>query len=105
MEGTLRVTPEQLINASGDLKTSAGTVQTITSNMTETVNSLTGSVWSGEAATQFISKFSGLQDDITRMCNMINEHSNDLDTMARSYQTAEQEAQNVIGGLSSDVIQ
>lgn len=103
MEGTLRVTPEQLTSTAGQFDSAAGQVSTLTSQMTEMVNSL-ASVWQGEAAAAYKAKFSGLNDDIQKMIGFVKEHAQDLKDMAQLYAKAEQENQDVIASLSSDVI-
>ena len=72
--------------------------------MTQKVGELTGSVWSGEAASAYVKKFSELQDDMQRMKRMIDEHVQDLNTMAKAYQTAESTNQSTASALAGDVI-
>lgn len=103
MEGTLRVTPEQLEAASGEFANKGTTVGNLTSQMTQLVDGLTG-VWEGEAATAYIAKFRQLDDDIQKMVRMIQEHSEDLNDMARVYREAESANQDEIAGLAGDVI-
>ncbi|MBR4981531.1 MAG: WXG100 family type VII secretion target [Lachnospiraceae bacterium] len=103
MTGNLLVTPEKLMSTSQEFATVASQVQTITNQMIETVNSLS-TTWGGEAHTAYHAKFSGLNDDMTRIHKMIIEHSNDLNEMANNYKQAE--STNVESGsaLQADVI-
>lgn len=103
MEGTLRVTPEQLESAAGEFSTKGTTVSNLTSQMTQLVEGL-ASVWEGEAATAYTTKFRQLDEDIQKMVRMIQEHSNDLTEMARVYREAETVNQDEIAGLAGDVI-
>lgn len=103
MEGTLRVTPEQLEAAAGEFSAKGTTVSNLTSQMTQLVEGL-GSVWEGEAATAYTAKFRQLDDDIQKMNRMIQEHSKDLTEMARVYREAENANQEEIAGLAGDVI-
>ncbi len=103
MEGTLRVTPEQLEAAAGEFSTKGTTIGNLTSEMTQLVEGL-ASVWEGEAATAYTTKFRQLDDDIQKMLRMIQEHSNDLTEMARVYREAETANQDEIAGLAGDVI-
>lgn len=103
MNGTLRVTPAQLISTAGEFETCAGEVGTLTSQMTEMVTSLS-SIWQGEAAEAYKNKFNGLNDDIQKMIAFIEEHSDDLKDMAQVYTTTEQTNEDLIANLSSDVI-
>ena len=103
MEGILKVTPEQLESASGEFAAKATTVGNLTSEMTQLVEGLS-SIWEGEAATAYTSKFRQLDDDIQRMIRMVQEHSNDLNEMARVYREAENVNQDEIASLAGDVI-
>lgn len=102
--GILRVSPEKLQNTASSFETSAGNVQNLTRQMTTIVTSLTGQVWSGEAATAYVNKFNGLQDDMDRMYKMVKEHATDLIQMAQQYAAAESGNADLISGLVSDVI-
>ena len=103
MEGTLKVTPEQLERAAGEFSSKASAVGNLTNNMTQLVVGL-GSVWEGEAATAYISKFKELDEDIQKMIKMIQEHSNDLNDMAKIYREAETANESEIQSLAGDVI-
>ena len=103
MEGTLRVTPEQLESAASEFSSKATTVGNLTSEMTNLVVGL-GSAWEGDAATAYITKFRQLDDDIQKMISMIQEHSNDLNEMARVYRDAETENAEEAEALAGDVI-
>ena len=103
MEGTLRVTPEQLEAAASEFSTKGTTVGNLTTQMTQMVEGL-ASVWEGEAATAYMTKFRQLDDDIQKMIRMIQEHSNDLNEMAKVYRDAETINAEEIAGLAGDVI-
>jgi WXG100 family type VII secretion target len=103
MEGILKVSSEQLISTANEFSGIGSTVRNLTSSMTDTVNGLS-SLWEGDAATAYMSKFNGLQDDIERLNGMIQEHSKDLIEMANLYANAETGSVNEIESLSSDVI-
>ena len=103
MNGILRVTPNELITVANDFSTKGSTVSSLTTEMTNMVSNLS-SVWEGEAATAYIAKFRGLDDDIQLMIRMIQEHVTDLQEMANTYSQAESANLNEIESLSSDVI-
>lgn len=103
MEGTLRVTPEQLESTANEFASKGTTVGNLTTQMTQLVEGLS-SIWEGEAATAYTAKFRQLDDDIQKIIRMIQEHSNDLNEMARVYREAETTNQDEIEGLSGDVI-
>lgn len=102
--GILRVSPEKLQATATSFDITGTTVQNLTSQMTNLVTGLTGQVWSGDAATAYVNKFNGLQDDIERICKMIKEHSTDLIAMAQQYTQAESANTDLANSLSSDVI-
>lgn len=104
MEGILNVTPEQLISTASEFSSQGSAIQQLTSEMVNKVSSL-ASAWEGEAATTYIQKFTGLQDDIQLMLRMVQEHATDLQDMAAAYQNAESQSLSDFGDLSSDVIQ
>lgn len=104
MTGTLKVTPKELKNTASSFKSTGDQAKSLTDQMTELVNSLTGNVWSGDAASAYTKKFKGLQNDITRMHKMIAEHVNDLNTMAAEYEKTENTNKELANALASDVI-
>lgn len=103
MEGTLKVTPEQLISTANEFSSCGSTIRSITANMTDTVNGLS-SAFAGDDASAYIAKFKGLQDDIERLHGMIQEHVTDLNEMAKNFTSAVTENTSEIDSLSSDVI-
>lgn len=102
MTGSLLVTPEELINASQQFSNSASQVNSITNQMLSIVRGMS-SMWQGEANTAYTNKFNSLEDDMTKIYKMITEHSNDLNEMARNYQTAEQTNVETSSALQSDI--
>lgn len=103
MEGQLKVTPQDLINTSSDFSSRGQTVNTLTQEMLNLVASLSGG-WEGDAAGAYTKKFSELSGDISQINNKIKEHVEDLQEMAKKYETAENantEAHNV---MSSNLI-
>ncbi len=103
MEGILNVTPEQLISTSAEFQSKGAAVSNLTSQMMQLVINLSNA-WEGDAASAYISKFRALDDDIQKMINMITEHTNDLNEMARVYQEAERKNVEQASTLSGDVI-
>ncbi|MBO6142550.1 MAG: WXG100 family type VII secretion target [Lachnospira sp.] len=103
MEGTLKVTPEQLRATSSDFQSKGQQVSSLTTEMMDLVTSLS-SAWEGDASNAYINKFKELSDDIQRMIAMITEHTNDLNDMAASYDEAERRNVEAAQTLSGDVI-
>lgn len=103
MEGYLKVTPEKLISTSGEFQQSGNRIRNLTREMINIVDSLR-SVWEGEAASAYNTKFHQLDDDMERMHRMIEEHVKDLTEMARQYQLAETSNIEFGNALAGDVI-
>lgn len=98
MQGTLQVTPEKLISASSEFSNSSSQLKNTTTQMAAIVDGLS-SVWTGEAATSYKSKFHELDDDVQMLHKRIQEHTTDLADMARVFQEAERKAQEAAGSL------
>lgn len=102
--GILRVSPEKLQASAQGFETTGGTIKNLTDQMTSIVTSLSGQVWSGEAATAYTGKFNGLQDDMNRLYTMVKEYSEDLIAVAQQFSSAESKNVDAASSLSADVI-
>jgi WXG100 family type VII secretion target len=71
--------------------------------MMDIVNGM-NSVWQGDAAKAYDTKFKGLQDDMDKIFRMVQEHSKDLDEMASQYTSAEQANAQAAQALSADIV-
>ena len=103
MANIIKVEPAKLRSASADFATASGQIKNATNAMTQAISSLSGSIWSGDAATAYVNKFNGLQDEITRIDKMIQEHSQDLSNMATEYEKAESANQQSAGSLNDSI--
>lgn len=103
MEGIIKVSPELLISTAGEFNNQGTAISTLTGEMMQLVAGLS-SAWEGEAATAYMTKFKGLEDDIQKMIRMVKEHATDLEEMARIYQDADIKGSEEAGSLSADVI-
>ena len=103
MANIIKVEPQRLRSAAGELSSTSGQIRNATNGMTSTVTSLSGSIWSGEAANAFVNKFNGLQDEISKIDTMINEHVDDLQRMANEYEKAEMTNANYASSLNDNV--
>lgn len=104
MTGKLNVDPAQLRQAANAFDDMGNQIKGLTNSMTDTVRQITGDVWSGDAASTYVNKFNGLQDDIDRMIRKINEHVADLNAMARTYEETENKNQELANTLQVDAI-
>ena len=90
MADVIKVSPEQLKSTASSLETIGKSIKKTTGQMLTLITGISQNVWSGEASSSFISKFRGLQGDITQMCKRLDDQSVHLDTIAREYQTTEE---------------
>lgn len=103
MTGNLRVTPEKMISVSGQFGQSDSKVNSLTQSMMDIVNQL-NSTWAGEAATGYYTKLKGLDGDMQKLHRMIQEHTTDLQDMARTYQEAEKANLQTANALKTNEI-
>lgn len=103
MEGQIKVTAQELINASSDFEARNASVNDITAQMLNLARNLS-SQWEGEAATAYINKFNELEDDMQLISKKITEHVTDLQEMASIYENAERLAQESGSGLNAQLI-
>ena len=73
MEGQIKVTAQELLNASSDFEARNSSVNDITAQMLNLARNLS-SQWEGEAATAYINKFNELEDDMQLISKKITEH-------------------------------
>ncbi len=90
MTGTIKVSQDKLIQTAEAFGTENGK---ISGYMSEMMNIITGlaSSWQGDASTAYITKFKSLESDIQTINRMIQEHVSDLEQMAQTYSSAEQQ--------------
>lgn len=103
MEGILKVTPEKLLQTSGDFSSLGSQMKNLTGEMLSLIKGLNG-IWQGEAATAYGNKFDSLAPDMEKLYRMVQEHVQDLQEMARQYQNAESESMQQGSGLDSHII-
>lgn len=103
MANMIKVETAKLRSASSSLSSTSSQIKNTTNSMTQAINQLSGAVWSGEAASAYISKFSGLNDEIAKIDKMIQEHVKDLNDMAAEYDRAEAENRQTASSLASDL--
>lgn len=104
MNGQIIVEPAELRSAAGAFDSIGVEVSSLTSQMMETINAITENVWSGDAATTYKNKFTGMQEDIRKLCGMVKEHAADLQEMAKQYEVAEETNKELAASLSENII-
>ena len=103
MTGYIKVDPERLVSVSHEFGAEGNMIRNLTSEMINLINS-TNSLWLGEAATAYVNKFNGLQEDMDQMFSMIQEHSSELEEMASNYKLSESTNVSDAMALLNDVI-
>lgn len=103
MEGILKVTPEKLVQSSGEFATVGGQIKNLTSEMMTKVQGMKN-MWQGEAAEAYMTKFSSLQTDMDKLYRMVQEHADDLQQMASSYKMAEDGNTEQGNGLHAGIV-
>lgn len=103
MEGILKVTPEKLVQVSGEFATLGNQMKSLTGEMLSLVKGM-GSSWQGEAAAVYGSRFDSLTPDMEKLYRMIQEHAQDLQEMARQYQNAESGNTDKGNSMRSNII-
>lgn len=103
MEGILKVTPENLLQTSGEFSTVGNQMKNLTGEMLSLVKTLSG-VWQGEAASAYGNKFDSLSPDMEKLYRMVQEHVQDLQEMANQYKSAETGNMEQGSSLNSNII-
>lgn len=103
MEGILKVTPEKLLQASGDFSALGNQMKNLTGEMLSLIRGLSGG-WLGEASVAYGNKFDSLQPDMEKLYRMVQEHVQDLQEMARQYKAAESGNTDKGSSLQSHVV-
>ena len=103
MEGTTFVTTEALRSTASEFNNAMVQIQNLTANMVDNVNGLAAN-FQGDAASTFLNKFNGFQDDISRLAAMVNEHVKDLNESADNFERAENKNIDSANALKGDVL-
>lgn len=103
MEGKILVTTEALRATASEFQGAMTQIQNYTTLMLDQANGLSAK-FQGEAAQTYINKFNMLEDDITKLANMVNEHVTDLNEMASVYEATENRNMDQAQALSGDIL-
>lgn len=101
---TLRVSTQKIRSTASEFRSVGNAIKTLTSGMTNTVNTISETVWQGDAANAYKRKFKALDDDIALLLKMINEHVEDLNNIAQAYEQAESENAGLAESLNDNII-
>lgn len=104
MAELINVTPEKLKSAAASFNETGASIKKTTSDMMSLIVGISHSVWSGEACSSYIGKFKGLENDVTKMCKMIESQVTHLNTIAQEYQASEAQNKEITAALKNNVI-
>lgn len=99
----IKVTPAELETRATEFRNIMNQTSSLTSDMMKIVIGLS-SVWTGSASEEYISQFKGLQKDMDKMAEMINNHVSDLLDTAKRYSSAEKTNISAVGSLPFDAL-
>ena len=103
MANYLRVTPEQVKETSTAFDTKGQEITKLAASANEIVQTLSGRIWSGEAATQYTSRFNTLYNDVAAVQQLITRMVQQLNTIATEYETTETANTEQAGSLPGSV--
>lgn len=87
MADVLKVSPQELKNASETFRNESAVIKSITESMLNIANELKS--WTGEASNAYCSKLTGLGEGMNRMNERINQQAQNLVEMAGIFEQAE----------------
>ena len=103
MPSIIKVSTQQLNTTASQFTSEATSLANLTGEMLTLVRGST-TAWTGEAATAFLNKFNGLEDDMTHLVNMVKEYAEDLTNIANVYEQADKANAEAAQSLSPDVV-
>ncbi len=103
MEGSLKVSPEELKLAAEEFGNSGNKISILMGEMISMVGNI-GQYWQGEAALVYTSKFRNLQGDIDRMNVIIQGHVEELKTMSEQYKKLENQTKEAGEDLLGEIL-
>lgn len=104
MANIINVTPEKLKSTASSFQNTGASVRQTTTEMMSVISGISQAIWSGEAGSTYISKFKGLDGDVSRMCRMINKQVEHLNAIAQEYTSTEEQAASAAAVLKNNVI-
>ena len=100
----INVTPEKLKTTAASLQETGAGIRRTTADMMQPITGISTTIWSGDACSSFLGKFKGLEADINKMYQMIEEEAQNLITISKEYQSAEEQNKAASAALKNNVI-
>lgn len=102
MANTIRVTPEELLNAASKVESWADSYNSICNQINTSVNEL-NSTWGGEAHNQYVNQLNGFQDDFQNLYTLLNKYASYLRSASQKYSQAEETIKSSASSLSTGI--
>ena len=103
MATTIRVTPEEVKATAGQMDSKGQEIIKLAASANEIVQTFSGRIWSGEAATEYTSKFNTLYNDVASVTKLISTMVQQLNTIAAEYESTEARNKEQAGSLPGSV--
>ena len=103
MANYLRVTPEEVKEKSTAFDTKGQEITKLAASANEIVQTLSGRIWSGEAASQYTTKFNTMYNDVASVQQLITKMVQQLNTIATEYESTEAANTEQAGNLPGSV--
>ena len=103
MANYLRVTPEQVKQTGAAFDSKGQEIKSLAASANEIVQTLSGKIWSGEAASQYTTKFNTLYADVESVQKLITNMVQQLNQIAVEYETTETANTEQAGALPGSV--
>lgn len=100
----IKFNSDDLRSVSGEIKTQGANFQSVTSEFTQTLNSLSAE-WEGDAFNEFKSRVDDLQPSFEAYYNVINEYADFLMRSADTYDETETQTGIAADDLANDLFQ
>lgn len=102
-QGTLRVAPETLRTKAADFEAQGVDFAKYTNDMLNTIEEMTGSTWTGDAARAYVTKFQNFSGICVKISDEIKDYTEKLQKIADQYSNAEEENIQVSSSLNSKI--
>jgi len=88
MSAELKADAQAILSKSGDMKSIRARLSSIMQDMKAKFQSLT-TAWDSDASAKYQAQFNKIHKDIEEMLHIVDEYTRDLDEVAQTYITAE----------------
>lgn len=103
MANYFRVSPEEVKNTGAAFDEKGKQMERLAATANETVQTLSGRIWSGEAASKYTAQFNALYNDVAAIQQLITRMVAQLNEIASQYEQAETTSADEAGTLSGSV--